>query len=119
MVAGLLYIVSTIFGSMTYLSLTVTNMANDLWWANYNASREHVYVSRLYNMQLNAVAMTDSKFMDDANYTISASKVVSGAIKPYYVSRVLSTDASELATVIHGLRVMDASLAPWIASQYC
>ncbi|KAH9155850.1 hypothetical protein AeRB84_002204 [Aphanomyces euteiches] len=51
--AGLLYMCATIFGRITYLTLTSTNMANDFWWANYNATREHVFVTQLYNTQLN------------------------------------------------------------------
>ncbi|KAH9159917.1 hypothetical protein LEN26_002105 [Aphanomyces euteiches] len=125
MLAGLLYVGATIFGSVIYLNLTANNMANDLWWANYNATREHVYVSRLYNWHLNIrphggdVSITDAKFMDDANYTTSLAKGVSATMKPYYISRILSTDATDLSTVIHSLRVMDACLAPWISVQYC
>ncbi|KAG9398759.1 hypothetical protein AC1031_014075 [Aphanomyces cochlioides] len=122
---GLLYVISTIFGSVTFLTLTATNMANDFWWANYNATREHVYVSRLLNSLLTlrphvgGIKLTDSKFMDEANYTITLSTGVGTTMRQLYASQVLSTDAMDLSTVIHGLRVMDACLAPWISSQYC
>ncbi|KAH9124348.1 hypothetical protein LEN26_009724, partial [Aphanomyces euteiches] len=123
--AGLLYVIATIFGSVTFLTLTATNMANDFWWANYNATREHVYVSRLMNSLLTSrphvggITLSDSKFMDDANYTITLSTGVGTTKRQLYASQVLSTDAMDLSTVIHGLRVMDACLAPWISSQYC
>ncbi|KAH9121531.1 hypothetical protein LEN26_010620 [Aphanomyces euteiches] len=123
--SGLIYVFSTIFGSITYLSLTSSNMANDFWWANYNASREHVFVTRLFNTQLSmrphvgSIAISDNKFMDDANYTISLSPGVPRIIKPLYLSHLLLTDGSDLGTIIHGLRAMDACLAPWISSQYC
>ncbi|CAK4473296.1 unnamed protein product, partial [Aphanomyces euteiches] len=122
---GLVYMSSTIFGSITYLTLTTTNMANDFWWANYNATREHAYMGRLYNTQLlirpqaGSVTVTDTKFMDDANYTTSLPTAVAVNMKPLYASQIMGTDALDMATTIHGLRVMDACLAPWIATQYC
>ncbi|KAH9150257.1 hypothetical protein AeRB84_006868, partial [Aphanomyces euteiches] len=123
--AGFLYVISTIFGSITYLSLTKTNMANDFWWANYNATRDHVFVTRLFNEQLNkrphigSISVSDTKFIDDANYTIDLSPGVPIIMKPLYVSQILLDDGVDLGVVIRGLRVMDACLAPWISSQYC
>ncbi|KAH9139167.1 hypothetical protein AeRB84_016558 [Aphanomyces euteiches] len=122
---GLMYMMATIGGSITYLTLTTTNMANDFWWANYNATREHAYMARLFNSQTiirpkeGSVSITDNKFIDDANYTISLATAVSVTMKPLYTAQVISTDGSDLANVIHGLRVMDACLAPWISAQYC
>ncbi|KAH9109197.1 hypothetical protein AeMF1_015701, partial [Aphanomyces euteiches] len=122
---GLMYMMATIGGSITYLTLTTTNMANDFWWANYNATREHAYMARLFNSQTiirpqaGSVSITDNKFIDDANYTISLATAVSVKMKPLYTAQVISTDGSELVNVIHGLRVMDACLAPWISAQYC
>ncbi|KAF0720155.1 Aste57867_510 [Aphanomyces stellatus] len=124
-VVGLAYMCSTIFGSVTYLTLTQTNMANDFWWANYNSSREHIFISRLFNQELivrshvGAIALDDPKFVDDANYNISSPTPVIVQMNPLYVSQVLSTDSTNIATVIRGLRTMDACLAPWIATQYC
>ncbi|RHY13745.1 hypothetical protein DYB32_010903, partial [Aphanomyces invadans] len=124
-VVGLAYVFSTIFGSITYLTLTETNMANDFWWANFNASREHAYVARLYNLQLvlqphgGEVALDDAQFVDGANYSISLPKAVSVAVPPLYVSQVLTTDATEIGMAVRGLRRMDACLAPWISAQYC
>ncbi|KAH9111271.1 hypothetical protein AeMF1_014160 [Aphanomyces euteiches] len=87
---GLMNMASTIFGSITYLTLTTTNMANDFWWANYNATREHAYMARFYNSQIlirpkeGAISITDTKFIDDANYSISLSSAVNVNMKPLY-----------------------------------
>ncbi|RHY40700.1 hypothetical protein DYB30_006626 [Aphanomyces astaci] len=124
-IAGLFYVFATIFGSVTYLKLTSTNMANDFWWANYNASREHAFVANLYNQQLvlrpkaGAVALDDSKFIGDADYNTSLPTAVAVLMTPLYVTSVKATDGSDVATVVRGLRNMDACLAPWISTQYC
>ncbi|RHY16586.1 hypothetical protein DYB25_004146, partial [Aphanomyces astaci] len=82
MAAGLGYVFATIFASITYLTLTSTNMTNDFWWANYNASREHVYVARMYNSQLlyrphgGTVSLDSTIFVDDADYNSSLAKGV-------------------------------------------
>ncbi|KAG9398843.1 hypothetical protein AC1031_014161 [Aphanomyces cochlioides] len=123
--AGLVYVIATLFGSVTFLTLTSTNMANDFWWANYSAMREHIYVSRLLNSQITlrphagSISLSDHKFLDDANYSIGSSGQIGTIVKQLYSSLVLSTDGTDLATVIHGLRSMDGCLAPWISSQYC
>ncbi|ETV73274.1 hypothetical protein H257_11815 [Aphanomyces astaci] len=125
MAAGLGYVFATIFASVTYLTLTSTNMTNDFWWANYNASREHVYVARMYNSQLlyrphgGTVSLDSTIFVDDADYNSSLAKGVEVTMVSLYVSQVKSTDGSDMATVVRGLRHMDACLAPWISTQYC
>ncbi|RHY71717.1 hypothetical protein DYB38_003240 [Aphanomyces astaci] len=122
---GLGYMCATVFGSVTYLSLTKTSMANDFWWANYNASREHVFIARMYNREMvlrpeaNSIALDDHIFVDDTNYSSVLDTAVGVFMPPLYVSQIKLADATKLAVVVRGLRHMDACLAPWIATQYC
>ncbi|RHY45245.1 hypothetical protein DYB34_010641 [Aphanomyces astaci] len=121
---GLGYMCATVFGSVTYLSLTKTNMANDFWWVNYNASREHVFIARMYNRETvlrpeaNSIALDDHIFVDDANYSSVLATAVGVSMPLLYVSQIKLADATKLEAVVRGLRHMDAYLAPWIATQY-
>ncbi|KAF0684163.1 Aste57867_23845 [Aphanomyces stellatus] len=122
-VAGLVYMATTILGSVVYLTMTSTNMANDFWWANCQASREHTYLVRMYNGQLllrqkeGAVSLDNPRFLDSADY--NKSNAVNAQLSPLYVTRVKTTDGADLGMVVRGLRRMDACLAPWISTQYC
>ncbi|RHY57773.1 hypothetical protein DYB30_007295 [Aphanomyces astaci] len=124
-VLGLLYMGSTIVGSVTYLTLTKTNLANDFFWANYNSSREHVYLARLFNRELvlrpseGPIDLTDNRFLDDSNFNITSLTPPTVDMPRSYVSQVQIDQTTKLLTVVRGLRTMDACLAPWISTQYC
>ncbi|RHZ02035.1 hypothetical protein DYB35_005787 [Aphanomyces astaci] len=102
---GLGYMCATVFGSVTYLSLTKTSMANDFWWANYNASREHVFIARMYNRETvlrpeaNSIALDDHIFVDDTNYSSVLATAVGVFMPPLYVSQIKLADATKLAVV--------------------
>ncbi|KAG9398772.1 hypothetical protein AC1031_014089 [Aphanomyces cochlioides] len=114
---------ASLFGSISFFAITASNMSNDFWWANYNASREHVFMARLFNDQLifrphgGEILIDDDKYIDGKDYSIKSS--ISAKFMPLYVSQVLTTDATDLITAIRGLRNMDACLSPWISVQYC
>ncbi|RHY88753.1 hypothetical protein DYB35_008386 [Aphanomyces astaci] len=109
---------ATVFGSLTYLSLTKTNMANDFWWANYNASREHVFIARMYNRETvlrpeaNSIALDDHIFVDDTNYSSVLATAVGVSMPSLCVSQIKLADATKLEAVVRGLRHMDACMAP-------
>ncbi|CAK4375589.1 unnamed protein product [Aphanomyces euteiches] len=124
-VAGFIYVCATIFGSVAYLNLTASNMANDFWWPYYNASREHIYLTRVYIAQMyvrpheGVVSFDNPIFIDTFNCSISLPTVVTVNMKAPYASIVASTDGTDLKIVVPGLRNMDACLTPWIATQFC
>ncbi|KAF0715785.1 hypothetical protein AaE_011253 [Aphanomyces astaci] len=71
-------------------------------------------------LRCSVLALDDSIFSDDANYNKTPPTAPVILTPPLYTSQVLaSTDATEVATVVRGLRSMDACLAPWISTQYC
>ncbi|RHZ03760.1 hypothetical protein DYB31_009512 [Aphanomyces astaci] len=96
---------ATVFGSLTYLSLTKTNMANDFWWANYNASREHVFIARMYNRETvlrpeaNSIALDDHIFVDDTNYSSVLATAVGVSMPSLCVSQIKLADATKLEAV--------------------
>ncbi|KAG9410961.1 hypothetical protein AC1031_018989 [Aphanomyces cochlioides] len=91
-------------------------MANDFWWPNYNASREHICLARQYIAQM---YVRNPAFIDTPNYTISLPTPVTVNMKALYAAVVASTDGTDIKIVIPGLRNMDACLTPWILTQYC
>ncbi|KAH9141936.1 hypothetical protein AeRB84_013930, partial [Aphanomyces euteiches] len=123
--AGLIYMCLTLFGSVSFLVITSNDMTNDFWWANYNVSREHTFMARLFNDQLmfrpheGVVTLDDPIFIDAADYSASNAMGVDSQLMPLYSSTVLMSEATHLVTVVQGLRNMDACLAPWISTQYC
>ncbi|KAH9193754.1 hypothetical protein AeNC1_004267 [Aphanomyces euteiches] len=120
---GLLYMCASLFGSISFFAITASNMSNDFWWANYNASREHIFMATLFNDQLifrphgGEISIDDAKYIDGEDYSIISS--IRAKFMPLHVSQVLTTDATDLITAIRGLRKMDACLSPWISVQYC
>ncbi|KAF0710038.1 hypothetical protein AaE_012685 [Aphanomyces astaci] len=123
---GLGYMCATVFGSVTYLSLTKTNMANDFWWVNYNASREHVFIARMYNRERWRISLTCS-LPPEVRFGAASRGQFNCTRRPHLRRRCqlqlrvghCRGDATKLAVVVRGLRHMDACLAPWIATQYC
>ncbi|CAK4609799.1 unnamed protein product, partial [Aphanomyces euteiches] len=122
---GFIYICATIFGSVTYVNITASNMANDFWWPNYNASREHICLARIYIAQMyvrpkeGAVSMDNPAFIDTANFTISLPTPVTVNMKALYAANVAATDGIDMSMVIAGFRNMDACITPWISTMYC
>ncbi|ETV72202.1 hypothetical protein H257_12677 [Aphanomyces astaci] len=71
-------------------------------------------------LRCSVLALDDSIFSDDANYNNTPPTAPVILTPPLYTSQVMaSTDATDVATVVRGLRSMDACLAPWISTQYC
>ncbi|EQC37513.1 hypothetical protein SDRG_05116 [Saprolegnia diclina VS20] len=121
--AGLVYMTATIVGSLSYLSVSQVNLANDLWWANFNSTGAHAFLANWYNEQLYLNASYASLALDTRN--ISAT-LLYGAPDVFvttaanFGSHLQHTQLNTLPAIIAGLRSMDACThAPWIFTQYC
>ncbi|OQS02375.1 hypothetical protein THRCLA_05240 [Thraustotheca clavata] len=51
-VAGLVYLVLTLMGNVTYLHTAQAYLADDYGWANLNSTGAHVFLANLFNQQL-------------------------------------------------------------------
>ncbi|OQR82110.1 hypothetical protein THRCLA_11119 [Thraustotheca clavata] len=122
LILGLLYLVGTVGGSLSYIQLADVNFSNDFWWANFNSTgtltfivnwydKYRAFTSYLPNIQLDNVS-----FADIIDYSQGSTVVI---YSPLYASMVQFNVANDIALAIYGLRQTDGCLIPWIATQYC
>ncbi|KAH9101708.1 hypothetical protein AeMF1_021564 [Aphanomyces euteiches] len=119
-IAGKLYLVVTLTLSAIYLSLLEPAMANDLWWAGFNASGAQSFVIDLYNKKLNLNA-------SEMDLTVAAAAAAVPKayaqfytpieVSPVYPRLVLDAYSADLATIIRGLVTQPGP--EQIATQYC
>ncbi|EQC33804.1 hypothetical protein SDRG_08487 [Saprolegnia diclina VS20] len=124
-VVGVLFVVASMAGSVSYISVAQVNLANDLGWASFNMTGAHAFLANWFNEQLvlgaNSVA---SSFRLDSGgvaattfYGLSTAAVVSPA---NFGARLQYTELqTEIAATIAALRSNDGCDAPWIFTQYC
>ncbi|EQC41523.1 hypothetical protein SDRG_01488, partial [Saprolegnia diclina VS20] len=120
--AGFLYVVFSVVGSCSYIYVSETALANDLWWAGFNATGHQTLLANWFVQQLqvtNSVAgvdLTESRYRDNANrYNLTDTTTV---VSNLYAS-MLQSEVNSLPAVVRGLRHMESSDAPWIATSYC
>ncbi|RHY82023.1 hypothetical protein DYB35_005836 [Aphanomyces astaci] len=120
--AGLMYMVSSLAGSIVYIASTERNMANDFWWANFNASGAHAYLGNWFSKQLifhphNFTGVLDDvKHSDYIRYNTTSTFI---SVSPLYAKLVQYHEVNSIEHAIHGLRIMDACDVPSIMTQYC
>ncbi|OQR96765.1 hypothetical protein ACHHYP_13625 [Achlya hypogyna] len=123
-IAGLGYLVASVFGSFAYISATASSMANAFWWCGFNSSAHQPYLANWFNTQLQlrsdaaSIALDADGFADDrmAYNTTGASAVLASTLYP---AVLLQDAASDVASVIAALRTMDVALVPLIFTPYC
>ncbi|KAF0686069.1 Aste57867_22034 [Aphanomyces stellatus] len=122
-VAGLIYILASCIGSVSYIVVSTVNFANDFYWASFNMTAHHIAIADWFNQQLwlgrtmSNVRLDDPKWSTmDVNYSDPTLQVVSS---PWYGARLQFEALSDIRSSIQGLRRTDGCDAPWIFSQYC
>ncbi|OQS03081.1 hypothetical protein THRCLA_04606, partial [Thraustotheca clavata] len=122
LIAGLLYLVSTVGGSLSYINLARVNFSNDFWWANFNTTGTLTFIANYYNtyrifksyypnVQLDNIAFADTLDYSKINTAVTYT--------PLYTSIIQFDVVSDISMAIHGLRRTDGCMIPWIATQYC
>ncbi|EQC31453.1 hypothetical protein SDRG_11052 [Saprolegnia diclina VS20] len=120
---GFAYVVFSIVGSYTYIYVSSTAMANDFWWATFNATGHQTYLTNWFNRQLqftgalDAVELAAPKFSDNAHNYNATSPLASAPLVVYASS--LQNQVNSLAAVIAGLRNMNPCLIAYISTSYC
>ncbi|KAF0697328.1 Aste57867_11974 [Aphanomyces stellatus] len=120
---GLLYIVLTVGGSFLFLNLTQSTMANDFWWASFDASTgTQSFLLNWFNRNLHLTRQSQPSRIDDPAlgdpnqlYNGSATPILSSSLYPI----ALQDEVHELSNVVQGLRQMNSCLLPWIFTAYC
>ncbi|KDO22050.1 hypothetical protein SPRG_12037 [Saprolegnia parasitica CBS 223.65] len=121
---GLTYMVTSIFGSISYIAVSETDLANDIWWAHFNITGAHVFLANWFNGQLYMGAELPSFSLASHNLSQLGSFASSTSVfvlsADNFGSNLQHTQLNTLPAVIAGLRTTDACIhAPWIFTQYC
>ncbi|KAF0693726.1 hypothetical protein As57867_015283, partial [Aphanomyces stellatus] len=102
---GLGYAACSIVGSVSYLNVSQVNLANDMYWADFNMTGTAAFAVWLNSeIPLNATTKTISLTDDAIN-----------SPAPYNTS----TATSHFPEIQARLRATDACSIPWISTQYC
>ncbi|KAF0701390.1 Aste57867_8092 [Aphanomyces stellatus] len=120
---GLMYVMNTIFGSVSYLQVSQVNLANDLFWVGFNTTGAHAFITNWLNQQL----VLGVNKQDAINMNLDSINLPgSYAMAPAFLTPAANYGAllqySELSTIeatVVGLRRTDGCLVPWIFTQYC
>ncbi|KAF0714591.1 hypothetical protein As57867_003786, partial [Aphanomyces stellatus] len=121
-VVGVAYAVGSIFGSASYLQVSGANLANDMFWPDFNMTGTHAFVANWFNLdfqlggtigsyELNANSINIFGSFDSLTTTVD-SPANAGAQLQY-------ADLNTVEAAILGLRTTDACSIPWIFTQYC
>ncbi|OQR84616.1 hypothetical protein ACHHYP_13105 [Achlya hypogyna] len=120
---GLTYMVLSIVGSVSYISVSATDLANDIWWANFNITGTHVFLANWFNGQLYMASTLPRFSLASANISqigSFASSIVFVQSPTNFGGSLQHTQLNKLAPIIAGFRRMDAcNNAPWVFTQYC
>ncbi|OQR96660.1 hypothetical protein THRCLA_07201 [Thraustotheca clavata] len=121
-IGGILYMAASLFGSVSYMTLTKNKMANDFWWASFNASGTFTYLADWFNSQLLIVNQTDKLEITNSSFSELKSfsdPSTSTAFSSIYIRSSVYENDRDLYSAVNGIRNTDACLLPWIATQYC
>ncbi|EQC27412.1 hypothetical protein SDRG_14738 [Saprolegnia diclina VS20] len=120
---GLCYVASSIVGSISYLTISQVNLANDVFWATFNTTGAHAFFANWLNEQLvlGNTTMIDLP-LDRPSINAMASFASQSAVvtsPANYGAYLQHTRLNTIEATIRGLRRSNGCDAPWIFSPYC
>ncbi|KAF0690884.1 Aste57867_17776 [Aphanomyces stellatus] len=123
-VAGLVYMVLSAIGSLSYISVSTVNFANNFFWVSFNMTGSHVAMADwiienvVLGRALPAFRWDEPRW--STMYTNFSDPTLPVVFAPRLAPRVqFERVATTLAVVVQGLRRTDACAIPWIFTQYC
>ncbi|EQC39461.1 hypothetical protein SDRG_03663, partial [Saprolegnia diclina VS20] len=119
---GLLYMIISILGSVSYFEISKVNLANDLYWPNFNVTGHHAFFANWLNEQLVLGLNNHNIALDDPSINLLGSYAAPTAFVSTvnnYGAWLQHNELSAIEASIAGLRVSDACNAPWIFTPYC
>ncbi|KAF0694287.1 Aste57867_14835 [Aphanomyces stellatus] len=122
LLGGIAYVGLAIFGSISYLQVSQVNLANDMFWANFNMTGTHVFFATWLNRLLILDSTDMTLQLTNDTISIDGPFDTSLATVPYaskYGSLLQYTKYNSIDVVIPALRSTDGCSVPWIFTQYC
>ncbi|OQR88251.1 hypothetical protein ACHHYP_07018 [Achlya hypogyna] len=119
---GFVYLGATLCGNIAYLGVAQTNLANDYYWANFNATGTYAFLGNLFNRQLLTTSVMSFQLDDPAysdvsqRYNTSVATIRVGGTAAH---RQLFAADVDFETVVTNLRNTDPCALPWVFTQYC
>ncbi|KAF0712528.1 hypothetical protein As57867_004786, partial [Aphanomyces stellatus] len=120
---GVMHAVGSIVGSVSYLQVSQVNLANDLFWANFNTTGTHAFIATWLNKQLllgihdgTTTKLTTTSINVDGPFAVSPAILTPAA---NYGAMLQFSELNGVDETIRGLRLSDGCTAPWIFTQYC
>ncbi|KAF0687552.1 Aste57867_20671 [Aphanomyces stellatus] len=121
-VLGMVYVVGSIIGCVSYLQVSRIGLSNDMFWATFNMTGAHTFLGSWLNTQLilgrneSNVALNAADINQDGPFDKPTGIVVAasnfGGLMQY-------AEMNTIKTTIQSLRFSDACSMPWIFTQYC
>ncbi|EQC27110.1 hypothetical protein SDRG_15118 [Saprolegnia diclina VS20] len=115
---GFAYILASIAGSVSYVQVSATNMANDVFWASFNSTGAHAFIANWFNEQLVLGVASDNVALQQVALPAYFGATTALVSAPVNFGAKLQ-HAQQVVTAIEGLRSTDACNAPWIFTPYC
>ncbi|OQS03742.1 hypothetical protein THRCLA_03961 [Thraustotheca clavata] len=119
---GIVYVLFSVGGSITFIFVSETSMVNDFWWASFNSSGHQTFLANLFTSELQvsgantAMDLTALRYADNSNkYNTTGT---SSRVSTLYAT-VIQDEVNTLTNVVQSLRQMDGCQVPWIASHFC
>ncbi|RHY27421.1 hypothetical protein DYB32_006788 [Aphanomyces invadans] len=120
---GLAYMMASVVSSYSFLDVTKSTMANDLWWVGFDTPGTHAYLANWFNQYLQVtdyvptrIHLPDPKFAAiAAPNNATQTRIVASPMYSSAPHRGLST----LENVVAGLRRTPGCMLPWVFTPYC
>ncbi|KAF0694286.1 Aste57867_14834 [Aphanomyces stellatus] len=122
LIVGVAYVGLAIFGSISYLQVSQVNLANDMFWANFNMTGAHAFMANWFNsmLVLGASNMTLQLNNDTINMDGPFDQLqVSIQCATNYGSLLQYSELNAIEIAIPAIRSTDGCTVPWIFTQYC
>ncbi|KAF0689583.1 hypothetical protein As57867_018916, partial [Aphanomyces stellatus] len=120
---GLIYVLLSTVGSVSFIVLSTVNFANDFYWVTFNMTGHHVAIADWFNenvmlsRNLSAFRLDEPRWSSmDTDFSGPTLQVRSS---PWLAPRLQFEALTGVLPAIQGLRQSNPCLGPWIMTQYC
>ncbi|OQR89504.1 hypothetical protein THRCLA_22678 [Thraustotheca clavata] len=119
---GIIYVLFSVGGSITFIFVSQTAMANDFWWAAFNSTGHQTFLATLFTNELQVSGVARTIDLTDLSYTDSSNQYnttrTTLSISTLYAT-MIQNEVNTLTNVVQSLRKMDGCQVPWIATHFC
>ncbi|KAF0713682.1 hypothetical protein As57867_004238, partial [Aphanomyces stellatus] len=120
---GLIYVLLSTVGSVSYIVLSTVNFANDFYWVTFNMTGHHVAIANWFNENVMLSRTLFAFRLDDlrcSSMQLEFSDMTQQVrSSPWLAPRLQFEDLTGVLPAIQGLRQSNPCLGPWIMTQYC